>query len=87
MDAAVTNLEVMTALAKDNGKWRDQHSRVGPRDMLTELKKVKSGRTVLDAGAEEWLCGAKAMANGWPVHKVKTWCTRPSQQGKSSCQI
>ena len=35
MDAAAKGLEVMTALARDNGKWNEQHLKVGPRDMYT----------------------------------------------------
>ena len=63
MDAAVKDLGVITALARDNGKWDEQHSKVSPRDMLTSLKsKRKRGRgIVLDAEAEEWLCGASAL--------------------------
>ena len=69
MDAAVRDLGTITALAGDNGKWNEQHSKVGPRDMLSSLKtKRKRGRgrevalgTVLDAEAEEWLCGASAL--------------------------
>ena len=38
MDAAVKDLGEITALARDNGKWNEQHSKVGPRDMLTSLK-------------------------------------------------
>ena len=61
MDAAVRDLGAITALAGDNGKWNEQHSKVGPRGMLSSLKtKRKRGRgtvLVLDAEAEEWLCG------------------------------
>ena len=44
-----------TALARDNGKWNELHSKVGPRDMLTSLKtKRERGRgTVLDAEMEK----------------------------------
>ena len=38
MDAVVKDLEVIMALARDNGKWNEQHSKVGPRNMLTSLK-------------------------------------------------
>jgi len=63
MDAAVRDLGAITALAGDNGKWNEQHSKVGPRGMLSSLKtKRKRGRgTVLDAETEEWLCGAGAL--------------------------
>ena len=54
---------MITAMAGENGKWNEQHSKLGPRDMLASLKiKRKIGReTVLDAEAEEWLCGASAL--------------------------
>ena len=61
MDAAVKDLGEITALARDNGKWNEQHSKVGPRDMLTSLKRERGRGTVLDAEAEEWLCGASAL--------------------------
>ena len=50
-------------MARDNGKWDERHSTVGLRDMLTSLKSNrKRGRgIVLDAEAEEWLCGACAL--------------------------
>ena len=36
---------MITALAGDGGKWNEQHSNVGPRDMLSSLKKKrKRGR-------------------------------------------
>ena len=65
MDAAVRDLEMITDMAGEGGnrKWNEQHSKVGPRDMLASLKiKRKRDRaTVLDADAEEWLCGASAL--------------------------
>ena len=61
MDAAVKDLEEITALARDSVKWNEQHSKVGPRDMLTSLKRERDRGTVLDAEAEEWLCGASAL--------------------------
>ena len=67
MDAAVKDLPmgVIVALARDKGKWGEQHSKIGPRDMLTSLKsKRKRGRgTVLDSEAEECRgsCGASAL--------------------------
>ena len=63
MDAAVRDLEMITDMARENGKWNEQHSKVGPRGMLASLKtKKKRGRgTVLDADADEWLCGASAL--------------------------
>ena len=44
-------------------KWNEQHSKVGPMDMLTSLKRERDRGTVLhvDAEAEEWLCGANAL--------------------------
>ena len=49
---------MITDMAGANRKWNEQHTKVGPRDMLASLKtKRKGGRgTVLDAEAEEWLC-------------------------------
>ena len=37
VDVAVKDLEGITALARENEKWNEQHSKVyvGPRDMLT----------------------------------------------------
>ena len=64
MDAAVRDLETITDMAGElSRKWNEQHSKVGPRDMLTSLKiKRKRDRgTVLDAEAEEWLCGVSAL--------------------------
>ena len=61
MDAAVKDLEEITAMARDSVKWNEQHSKVGPRDMLTSLKRERDRGTVLDAEAEEWLCGASAL--------------------------
>ena len=63
IDAAVRDLGMITAMAGEKGKWKEQHSKVGPRDMLVSLKKKrKRGRgTVLDAEAEKWLCGASAL--------------------------
>ena len=61
MDAAVKDLEEITALARDNVKWNEQHSKVGPRDMLTSLKRERDRGTVLDVEAEEWICGAYAL--------------------------
>ena len=63
MDAAVRDLETITDMAGESREWNEQHSKVGPRDMLTSLKiKRKRDRaTVLDADAEEWLCGASAL--------------------------
>ena len=63
MDAAVRDLEMITDMAGGNGKWNEQHSKVGPMDMLASLKtKKKRGRgTVLDAEAKEWLCHGSGM--------------------------
>ena len=44
MDAAVRDLGMITAMAGENGKWNEQHSKIGPRDMLSSLK--KRGREV-----------------------------------------
>ena len=45
MDAAVRDLQIITAMAGENGKWNEQHSKLGPRDMLASLKiKRKRGR-------------------------------------------
>ena len=59
MDAAVKDLEEITAMARDSVKWNEQHSKVGPRDMLTSLKRERDRETVLDAEAKEWLCGSR----------------------------
>ena len=63
MEAAVRDLETITDMAGESREWNEQHSKVGPRDMLTSLKiKRKRDRgKVLDAKAEEWLCGASAL--------------------------
>ena len=54
MDAAVKDLGEITALARDNGKWNEQHSKVGPRDMLTSLKTKRGrGRETVLAGSTE----------------------------------
>jgi len=75
MDAAVRDLGAITALAGDNGKWNEQHSKVGPRGMLSSLKtKRKRGRGTMLNSAE---CRGMAMwseciAIGWTVQGVKT---------------
>ena len=63
MDAAVKDLEMITDMAGGNKKWDEQHTKVGPTDMLASLKtKRKRGRgTMLETDAEEWLCGASAL--------------------------
>jgi hypothetical protein len=61
MDAAVRDLATITDLAGESRKWNDQHSKVGPMDMLASLKRKRGRGTVLDAEAEEWLCGASAL--------------------------
>ena len=61
MDAAVKDLEEITAVARDSEKWNAQHSKIGPRDMLTSLKRVRDKGTVLDVETEEWICGANAL--------------------------
>ena len=70
MDAAVRDLEMITAMAGENGKWNEQHSKIGPRGILASLKKKRKRdrETVLDAKAEKLLCGASALdgqSKGW----------------------
>ena len=75
MDAAVKSrdLEMFTAMAGGHGKCNEQHSKVGPRDMLASLKKKRErGReTVLGVEAEEWLSYMWSQCIGWPVQVVK----------------
>ena len=72
MDAAVKDLGEITALARDNGKWNEQHSKVGPRDMLTSLKRERGRGTVLDAEADMGRGMAMwSQCIGWPVQGVK----------------
>ena len=49
MDAAVRDLETITDMAGESREWNEQHSKVGPRDMLTSLK-IKRKR---DRGGED----------------------------------
>ena len=47
-------------LGRENGEWSEQHSKVDPRDMLTNMKSKRTRSRVIVLDAKEWPCG--------PVH-------------------
>ena len=66
MDATVRDLATITDLAGESRKLNEQHSKVGPRDMLARLKtKRKRGRgTVLNVGRGMAMW---SQCIGWPI--------------------
>jgi hypothetical protein len=53
MDAAVRDLATITDLAGESRKWNEQHSKVGPRDMLASLKINMKMKRKRDRGGED----------------------------------
>ena len=53
MDAVVRDLATITDLAGESRKWNEQHSKIGPRDMLASLKINMKMKRKRDRGGED----------------------------------